>query len=127
MDRYLDTARSGPMFLSQEKIAHVVVDSLYKGEQLGQYQLHAWVIMANHVHLLLTPGIHPSQIVASLKGTTARYANKLLGRTGQPFWQAECYDHWVRNEEEFRRIWSYIENNPLRAGLSADPARHAAL
>ncbi len=125
MDRYLDTTRTGPMFLKEKNIARLVVDSLNKGEQLGHYRLHAWVIMANHVHVLLTPGIHPRQLVASLKGTTARHANQLLGRTGQPFWQAECYDRWVRDEEEFRRICSYIENNPVKAGLSAEPAAFA--
>ncbi len=122
MDRYLDTARSGPMFLRQEMIAQVVVDSLFKGEQLGHYELHAWVVLANHVHVLLTPRIEPSRLIASLKGTTARHANKLLGRIGQPFWQAECYDRWVRDEDELQRISCYIENNPVKAGLVAEAA-----
>jgi len=41
-----------------------------------------------------------------------------LGRTGEPFWQKESYDHWVRNQAEFLRIKAYIENNPVKAGLS---------
>ncbi len=53
----------------------------------------------------------------SLKGSTAREANRLLGRTGEPFWQRESYDHWVRDEREWRRIEFYIENNPVKAGL----------
>lgn len=114
MDRYLDTTRTGPRFLQQETIAQLVQDSLYTGEQLGHYQLHAWVIMANHVHALLTPRIHPTRLTASLKGATARAANKLLGRTGKPFWQSECYDRWIRREEDFRRICFYIENNPVQ-------------
>jgi putative DNA methylase len=55
----------------------------------------------------------------SLKGFTAREANKILRRTGEPFWQRESYDHWVRDEQEFGRIRAYIENNPVRAGLVA--------
>ena len=55
----------------------------------------------------------------SLKGFTAHEANRVLGRTGEPFWQRESYDHWVRNEEEWRRIAGYIENNPVKAGLVA--------
>ncbi|MDQ6707229.1 MAG: hypothetical protein M3Z85_14795, partial [Acidobacteriota bacterium] len=39
--------------------------------------------------------------------------------TGQAFWQAESYDHFVRDEWEFKRIATYIENNPVRAGLVA--------
>jgi REP element-mobilizing transposase RayT len=43
----------------------------------------------------------------------------VLARTGEPFWQREAYDHWVRNETEFERIRRYIEENPVRAGLAA--------
>ncbi len=56
-----------------------------------------------------------------MKGFTARQANSLLHRTGEPFWQHESYDHWVRNHDEFCRIEAYIENNPVRAGLVLEP------
>jgi putative transposase len=124
MDRYLDTTRKGPMYLRWEPIAQIVKDSLEMGERLGHYQLHAWVVMANHVHVLVTPETNPGRFIASLKGTTARAANKLLGRTGEPFWQAESYDHWVRDEKEFRRIWYYIEENPVKAGFVRDATAH---
>src|SRR6266849_6781782 len=73
--------------------------------------------MANHVHVLLLPRIPPSRLLKSLKGYTAYQANRLLGRTGEPFWQRESYDHWVRNQEEWQRIAAYIENNPVKAGV----------
>ena len=57
----------------------------------------------------------------TLQGYTAREANRLLRRTGQPFWQAESYDHAVRDERESDRIKGYIENNPVKAGLVANP------
>ncbi len=69
--------------------------------------------MANHVHVLLCPKISPSRLLQSLKGFTAREANRMLSRTGEPFWQAESYDHWVRHEREHLRISAYIENNPV--------------
>lgn len=119
MDRYLDLARSGPMFLKDEGVARLVVDSLFKGIEIGHYKLKAFAIMANHVHVLLLPSVSPSRLLKSLKGYTAREANRLLGRTGEPFWQRESYDRWVRNAEEFRRITAYIENNPVKAGLAA--------
>jgi len=75
--------------------------------------------MANHVHLLVLPRISPSRFLQTLKGYTAREANRLLGRTGQPFWQAETYDHTVRDDRESDRIKAYIENNPVKAGLVA--------
>ncbi|MGH9490924.1 MAG: transposase, partial [Terriglobales bacterium] len=51
---------------------------------------------------------------------SARRANCLLGRSG-PFWQHESYDHVVRDAAEGVRIRRYIEANPLRAGLAAQP------
>src|SRR5437016_1201069 len=60
--------------------------------------------MPNHVHMLVLPKISPSKFMKSLKGFTAREANLVLNRTGEPFWQAESYDHWVRNSDEGERI-----------------------
>jgi hypothetical protein len=73
--------------------------------------------MANHVHVLLFPEISPGRLLKSFKAHTAREANRLLGRTGEPFWQRESYDHWARDATEFARIAAYIEANPLKAGL----------
>ena len=78
---------------------------------------------ANHVHSLVVPHISPTRFLQSLKSYTARQVNKLLGRTGEPFWQRESYDHWVRNETERRRIIAYIENNPVKAGLVNVPQK----
>ncbi|HUI53698.1 MAG TPA: transposase [Bryobacteraceae bacterium] len=117
MDRHLDTARPGPMYLAQEPIAHLIVASLRRGVSLGHYDLGAYAVLSNHVHVLLLPKIAPSRLLQSLKGATARQANLILGRTGETFWQAESYDHWVRDEREWNRIVSYIEDNPVRAGL----------
>jgi putative transposase len=117
MDRYLDTAKSGPLFLRDTVIAELTVASLFKGVELGHYERGAFVIMANHVHVLLFPLVSPSLLLKALKGVTARMANKELGRTGEPFWQRESYDHWVRDERELCRIAAYIEGNPVKAGL----------
>ena len=121
MDRYLDTAPDGPLYLRNEQIARAVVASLRRGVDLGHYQLRAWVLMANHVHVLLLPLVSPSRLLQSLKGASARAANRVLGRSGETFWQAESYDHWVPDEREIGRIVAYIENNPVRAGLAARP------
>jgi REP element-mobilizing transposase RayT len=52
-----------------------------------------------------------------LKGSTARAANQLLGRTGQPFWQDESFDHYLRNLVELEHTIAYVEENPVSAGL----------
>jgi REP element-mobilizing transposase RayT len=56
-----------------------------------------------------------------LKGSTARQANLILGRTGESFWQDESFDHRVRNEAELYRIVRYVEYNPVVAGLATNP------
>lgn len=80
--------------------------------------------MPNHVHLLISPFVEVAQLMRRLKGYTARQANRILGRTGEAFWQEESYDHWVRDEREWTRIIGYIENNPVRAGLAARPQEY---
>jgi len=125
LDRQLDTLRGGSMVLRQPEIARIVVNSIRKGEELGHYELVAFVVMANHVHLLIWPKIAPERLLKSLKGSTAREANRLLGRTGEPFWQKESYDHWVRNPGEMEKIRGYIEANPVKAGLVQNPRDYA--
>lgn len=124
MDRLLDQARCGPTFLGKPAIAELVLDSLLYGSQVKHYKLHSWVIMPNHLHLLVTPWVSVSKFLGSLKAATAKRANLLLSRTGKPFWQDESYDHLVRSSEEFQRIQRYIENNPVTAGLAGTPEQY---
>lgn len=121
MDRLLDVAETGPRYLAIPEIGNMVTDAIwYRDRELKHYRLHAFVVMANHIHLLVTPLADPSALMHSLKRFTAREANKVLGRTGQ-FWQRESYDRLVRDDNEFDRIRHYIENNPVKAGLVATP------
>ena len=97
------------------------MELIRKGESaLGYFALHAFVVMPNHVHLLITPKLPVPRIMNGLKGATARAANALLRRKGEHFWQDESFDHWVRNSTEFDRIRAYIEFNPVSAGLAAE-------
>ena len=87
----------------------MVVQTLLAGQtERGFYQLRAYVVMPNHIHLLLLPHVDLAVITRWLKGSTARRANQILSRTGQPFWQDESYDHWVRSESEMERVVRYI-------------------
>lgn len=126
LDEFLDRAEHGPTWLRQPKIANMIQNALLD-IYAYLYRLWAYVVMPNHVHVLLKGKLKKSQpdnetvslreITKRLKGYTAREANKLLGRTGQSFWQTESFDHWPRDENEFFRIVAYIENNPVKAGL----------
>ena len=81
--------------------------------------LIAYVVMPNHVHILLEPLASLRKITLGIKGASAREANRALRRTDKAFWQDESFDHWVRNGAQFERIRGYIEQNPVKAGLVA--------
>jgi len=103
----------------------MVVEAIrYDASALGHYAEHAFVVMPNHVHLLLTPLVPLTQLTKSLKGITAKRANRMLALTGGPFWQEESYDHLVRDQREFHRIVRYIEQNPVRAGLAKEACEY---
>jgi REP element-mobilizing transposase RayT len=114
----LDEASSGPFYLRQPRVADMIVDAIhFNANTLGHYILHAFAVMPNHVHLLVTTSVDLRKLTKSLKGITAKRANAMLALTGSSLWQEESYDRLVRNETEFRRIVRYIEMNPVRAGL----------
>src|SRR6185436_16162554 len=111
----LDKGR-GECHLRRRDIAKVVEDSL-RFRHGAQYELRAWVVMPNHVHLLFQVGKVPMwRLVDAWKGYTAKEANKILGRNGR-FWQDGYWDTYMRNGVHEGRTRRYIENNPIRAGL----------
>ncbi len=119
MDRLLDAASSGPVFLRQLEIAELVVQALRDGgSRFRRYDLHAFVVMANHVHVLVTPRVTAPKWWGPLKGFTGHQALRILGLSNTPFWQDESYDHLVR-DGEFERIRRYIESNAVKAGIVA--------
>ncbi len=125
LDRLLDQARSGPVYLRQPAIADMVVESLFHTEDvLHLCSLQAFVIMPNHLHLLATPNVPLSHLVKSLKSFTAKRANERLRLTGKSFWQDESYDHLVRDSSSAEKIRRYIEHNPVRAGLAKAAAEY---
>ena len=121
-EKILDRPCSGPLWLKDPRIAQIVVEAIIRSaNDLRHYALQSYSVMPNHVHLLVSPKLQVRKITRALKGTTARKANEILDRTGHPFWQDESFDHWVRNEEQFRRLKHYIERNPVKAGLVSSP------
>jgi len=120
-DIELDKGLFGSAWLKDSRIAAVVIRGLKDTEEKGSWRLHAWVVMSNHVHVLFEPRAPLRTIVQAVKGRTAREANLLFGRVGNHFGQSESFDHWIRNVEELERVRSYIERNPVVAGLVQRP------
>ena len=104
-----------------------------------RYVLLSFVVMPSHHHWLFLPDDEWSKnaialaieknsklrtareiISHSIQSYTATMCNRIRGEQGN-YWQSETYDHWARNDEETFRIIDYIENNPVRAGLTDCP------
>jgi len=92
-----------------------------------RYDLHAAVVMPDHVHLLLMPlrdekgwPYSLPTILKLLKGISARSVNKLSGSHG-PVWQEESFDHVLRSQESFEKKLEYLRHNPVRRGLVNKP------
>ncbi|HEV2294212.1 MAG TPA: helicase C-terminal domain-containing protein, partial [Tepidisphaeraceae bacterium] len=117
IDRLLDSG-IGDCALRRPEVANLVADALEHFND-DRYRLLAWTIMPNHVHAVVQPGAEydlPS-ILHSWKRHTGRQANLLLGRTGGEFWQAEYYDHLIRDDDDLRQAVEYAWNNAEAAGL----------
>jgi REP element-mobilizing transposase RayT len=56
-----------------------------------------------------------------LKASTANRANRVLDRTGTAFWQREYFDRWIRSEKQLASVIAYVEGNPVRSRLAANP------
>ncbi len=119
LEAYLDKGR-GKCHLRRPEIAGLVENSLlwFHGER---YDLRAWCIMANHVHVLFQVGEVPmSEIIESWKKHTSNKANRLLKRNGS-FWAPGYFDTYMRDAGHEQTTIRYIENNPTKAKLVLDP------
>lgn len=98
--------------LANPEIADEIINA-WKHFDGERYQLYAWAIMPNHVHVLFRPteGHRLEDILHSWKSFTSKKALGILGEEGT-FWQKEYYDHLVRDEEDFENQLRYILNNP---------------
>ena len=121
-DRELDRTPVGPRWLKDPRIASVVAEALLYGEAArGLYHLLAWVIMPNHVHVVLEPNGKLPDIMRWLKTATAYRANALIVKTGAAFWSREYDDRWIRSDKELSSVIEYVERNPVTAGSAACP------
>ncbi len=114
-------AGHGESFLADPLIGRIVEDAIlhFDGERC---RLHAWCVMPTHVHVLTTPlaGQSLSALAHAWKSFTAHAINKARGTSGR-VWAEEYFDRVIRDEAHFEACKNYIENNPVKAGLCAEP------
>lgn len=131
-DDLIHRIATGPTYLKKQEIANLVKEQLHRFDGVF-YDLVAYSIMSNHVHILIDTSIQLEEdeitetrdqanhvpletIMKRIKGPIAVKANKFLERKGK-FWRRESYDRVIRDEKEFDNTLSYILNNPVKAGI----------
>lgn len=119
LNSYLDRGL-GACHLRDRRVAETVQENLWHHDGTA-YRLLAWVIMPNHVHILIEVWDVPlGKIVKSWKSYTSRQANRILGRSGA-FWEEDYFDRYIRDERNSWQFIRYIENNPTKAKLVRAP------
>jgi REP element-mobilizing transposase RayT len=120
MEKYLGKGR-GSCRLADPRAARIVERVLLEGEG-RDYELIAWVIMPNHVHVVAKAlgSVPLAAITRMWKSWTALEINRLEGRTGR-FWQPEVFDRYLRGQDHKYYAIRYVELNPVAAGLCKSP------
>jgi putative transposase len=104
--------------LQSERMADLFCKVLFRYRDVGKFNLHAFVVMPNHIHLLLTVpgGSTIERTMQLIKGGFSFEAGKQLGMSGI-IWQKSFVDRRVRDALECSRFREYIHQNPVRAVL----------
>ncbi len=103
-----------PIF-RHERWAGLMVSVLHHYDGF-RYKLHAYVVMPDHVHALLTPFEAVERSVQMIKGGFSFRAKRELAWTGE-IWQPGFSDHRIRDQEDWHQHVGYIRSNPVRARL----------
>lgn len=113
----------GSCALTNSEVAQVVQDALFHHNG-DRYDLIAWCIMPNHVHVLIRTKSDLSKIIQSWKSYTGKWAlannkrlNLGLDEDARQFWMVEYWDRFIRDGDHFNNAVRYILNNPVKAGL----------
>jgi REP element-mobilizing transposase RayT len=112
----------GKCHLREPRMAQLVQENLWFHDGKA-YRLLAWVVMPNHLHILAEMWKPLGVVLKNWKSYTGSAANKMLGQVRETFWQADYFDRYIRDQEHYRKVVRYIENNPVKAGLVREPAQ----
>lgn len=108
-----------------ENYVRLFLQTLYRHRREGHYQLHAFVLMPEHVHLLLTPAhaITLEHAIQLIKGACSHALGQILGRRRE-IWQRGFTDHRIRDGRDFYQHQTYIHQNPVVRGLAENPQEY---
>jgi len=106
-----------------EPWARLFLKVLYGYRRQGHYALHAFVLMPEHFHLLLTPVVTVERALQLIKGGYSHAAGQEFGRNME-IWQRGFTDHRIRDVADFQAHRDYIHRNPVERGLVAEASQY---
>ena len=109
--------------LAKNEAASILIATIQEYRRHGWYFLHDFVIMPDHLHMILTPrsDLSLEKALQLIKGASSREIGKR--RTARhPIWQSGFHEHWIRSVEDYEIHRAYLWNNPVEARLSNSPA-----
>jgi len=109
----------GRALLQTERMANLFIDVLRSYMRAKKFKVHDFVVMPDHVHVLLTlgPEINIEKAAQLMKGNFSYRAKKELGVKWE-MWQKGFSEVQILNEQSFVQHQNYIDENPVRAGLA---------
>ena len=120
------SAFSGQSIFQSERMANLLIETLLGYRSQGKYLLHEFVIMPNHLHILITTGtgVTLERAVQFIKGGFSHRVGKRLEMRGE-IWQRGYVDHRIRDLSDFSQHKQYIFQNPVKANLAETPERYS--
>jgi putative transposase len=105
-----------------DEVAELMVATFVKYRDAGEFELHEYVVMPNHVHLLLSLNGQQQwgRVIQLIKGGFS-HSLREHGAVFPVVWQQRYHDRRVRDAKEFTEFSKYIRQNPVRKGLVEDP------
>jgi putative transposase len=124
-DTYFITANAylRKQLLQSERMASLFIEQLYAYRERGLWLIHEFVVMPDHVHVLLTldSDLTIERAAQFLKGGASFEARKRFGLRSK-LWQPKYHDRRIRDAAEYAAFREYIHRNPVRRGLVTDSA-----
>jgi len=108
-------------YFGNPEAAELVIEQIYRLRERGVWLVPEFVVMPDHVHLIVLPNKPLGYCLQEFKKSVARLLNRHQGISGRKIWLDEYYERSIRDEREYRSKCEYIWNNPVKAGLAETP------
>jgi len=118
------TSQRTPIFRS-ERAAKLFIETLYGYRERGTFRLYEFVLMPDHLHVLLAPAPHVS-LEKAMQFIKGGFSHRFMKETGSrmEIWERSFTNHRIRDERDYAQHGEYIRMNPVRVGFVVHPEEY---